>query len=58
MSELYPKDDPNRLPKLAEGLFNAFEALAVKEDFPPDQLLSAISYQRRLITSNEIAATY
>ena len=52
MSELYPEDDPNRLPKLAEGLFNAFEGLAVKEDFPPEQLLSAISNAAAIFAAN------
>jgi hypothetical protein len=52
MSKLFPENDPNRLPKLAEGLFNAFEALAVKEDFPPDQLLSAISNAAAIFAAN------
>jgi|tagenome__1003787_1003787.scaffolds.fasta_scaffold20074520_2 hypothetical protein len=43
MGAQYPKNDPNRLENLTEGLFNAFEALAKKEDFPPDRLLSAVA---------------
>lgn len=43
MTRQYPDNDPNRLENLAFGLFGAFKALAEKENFSPDQVISAIS---------------
>jgi hypothetical protein len=52
MTPLFPKDDPERLVKLANNLFEAFEALAAKEDFEPEMLLAVISNAAAMFAVN------